>query len=172
MKELIGFIIENLTLFLIIGGVGLAVCGIVYALFFKKINELIVKYKEVVLYLIFGVLTTLVNFAVYTALLYVVSEPDYMLLVNNAVAWLVAVVFAFVVNKWIVFGSKTTEKKALGREILSFVGARVLSLVAEEIIFGVFVVWLGMNDLVFKIVAQIVVIVMNYIFSKLFIFKK
>ncbi len=171
MRELLGLIMDNLQIFLIIAGVGLVVCGIIYALFFKKVNKLIVKYKEIILYIFFGALTTFVNMGVFGALSYVINDDGAVWYIN-LIAWAVAVVFAFVVNKWFVFGSKTTEKKALGKEFLSFTGARVLSLLPEEIILVVFVTWLGLNEMVFKLIAQVIVLVMNYIFSKFIIFKK
>ncbi len=172
LTELIkSFVAENLNVLLIICAAGLALCGIIYALFFKKINALIVKYKEALMYLIFGVLTTAVNFAVYIPLT-MLSDSDAFVLAANLAAWVCAVAFAFVTNKLFVFGSKTTEKKELLRELGSFVGARLLSLGAEELVLFVFVVWLGLNEIIFKIVTQIIVLVMNYVFSKLFIFKK
>ncbi len=171
MKELAELLKPHFDILLMIGAVGLVLCGIIYALFFKKINRLIVKYKEIILYIVFGGLTTVINIAVYGVLSYIIDDPNYILLVN-VIAWAASVAFAFVVNKWFVFESKTTEKKAVGKELVAFVGARVVSLIAESLILGVFVSLLRLNEMVFKIIAQVVVLVMNYIFSKLVIFKK
>ncbi len=170
MRTLMEFLKPYFGTLLIICGVGLVICGIIYALFYKKINKLIAKYKEIVLYFIFGVLTTLVNFAVYTAMAWVLNDNK-LILISNFVAWVVAVIFAFVVNKWFVFESKTTEKKAVMKELAGFLSARLLSLGAESLILGIFVSVMGLNELVFKLITQIIVLVMNYIFSKLIIFK-
>ncbi len=170
MKELLELLKPYYGTLLIAGGVGLVLCGIIYGLFFKKINKLIVKYKEVVLYIVFGGLTTVVNFVVYTAMALVFNN-DKLILISNFIAWVVAVAFAFVVNKWFVFESRTTEKKALAKELIAFVSARVLSLGAESLILGVFVSIMGLNELAFKLMAQVIVLVMNYVFSKLIIFK-
>lgn len=170
-NPLIGFLLDNLKLLLIICGVGLVLCAVIYIIFHKKINALIVKYKEAIMYLIFGVLTTVVNFAVYIPLT-MISDRAVFVLAANVAAWACAVAFAFVTNKLFVFGSKTREKKALLKELGAFVGARLFSLGVEEVILLVFVVLLNLNEIVFKLVTQVIVLVMNYIFSKLFIFKK
>ncbi len=168
---LMDFLTDNLRLLLIIGACLLAFCAIIYVIFRKKLNALIIKYKEAIMYLVFGVLTTAVNFAVYIPLT-MISDNSVFVLAANVAAWVCAVAFAFITNKLFVFGSKTTEKKALLKELGAFVGARLLSLGAEEVILLIFVVLLHLNEIAFKLVTQVIVLVMNYVFSKLFIFKK
>ena len=87
------------------------------------------------------------------------------------IAWVFAVIFAYIVNKLWVFKSKSFKKDVLVHEIVSFTGARVLSLGIEELIFLIFVTWLAMSQGIIKIVAGVIVVIINYIFSKLLIFK-
>ena len=95
----------------------------------KKINELLKKYEELILYVVFGGLTTVVNFAVYWVLNKALGENFY--LVNNVIAWFVSVVFAYVTNKLWVFESKSWAPKILAKEVPEFFAARVFSLLVE-----------------------------------------
>jgi putative flippase GtrA len=153
------------------------------------------KLRELVLYLIFGVLTTVVNFAVYYPLYYLMGSgwafrlfglfPIRAYAVASVVAWLAAVAFAYVTNKLLVFESRSWERRVVAREAASFYGARVLSLGVE--LLGLYL----MNDLlaigrfgwtvygfsiggedISKLLMQAVVIALNYLFSKLWIFSK
>ena len=150
---------------------------------FKKLIN-----KETVTYLVFGVLTTVVNFGVFKVfdmLFTSVTEVD-LTLVTNAIAWVVAVVFAYVTNKLFVFESKSWKGDVLKKEIPSFVGSRLLSLGVEELGLLIFITWLGYDSFVLeifpgfalggkmlvKIGLAVVVVVMNYIFSKFIIFSK
>ncbi len=134
----------------------------------KKIVDLLIKYKEVILYLIFGVLTTLVNFLTYILL---ARCFDINQTVSNAVAWIVSVLFAYVTNKIWVFESKSTKAKTVIIEMLSFIGCRVVSGILDIAMFYIMVEKLFMNDIIVKIIISIFVIVLNYVFSKLLIFK-
>ena len=141
----------------------------------KKITELLKKYKEIIMYLFFGVTTTLVNWVVYTPL---VNVLDVNATVANGAAWFVAVVYAYITNKLFVFESKSWKASFLVREILSFFGARVASGIFE-IFLPEILMKLGLNQTFFgieggiaKIVVSVLVIVLNYIFSKLFVFRK
>ena len=132
----------------------------------NKLLNLYKKYKEIINYLIFGVLTTLISivtFAIFTKVFHI----DY--LISNVLSWIIAVLFAYITNKIYVFESKS--KKNI-KEITSFFFFRIISLVMEMIILYVFVDILHIDDLVTKIIAQIIVIVSNYVFSKVFVFKK
>lgn len=133
---------------------------------FNKLFDLYKKYKEIINYLIFGVLTTLISIITY-ALFAKVFHIDY--LISNVLSWIIAVLFAYITNKIFVFESKS--KKNI-KEITSFFFFRVVSLIMEMVILYIFVDMLHIDDLVTKIIAQIIVIVSNYVFSKLFIFKK
>ena len=96
----------------------------------KTIKTLFIKYKELITYVIFGVLTTLVNFFAFWIFTKIFGEDLY--LVNNAIAWVVGVVFAYVTNKLFVFESKSWDLKLIVKEITGFLGARIFSFLVEE----------------------------------------
>ena len=141
----------------------------------KKIIELYKKYEEIINYLIIGVLTTIVNLAVKYALLFTVlnASDATQLQVAVVISWIVACLFAYITNRKIVFKSKS--KKIL-KEFTAFISARLFTLVLEMLIMFIFVTLLKLNSnlwvVIWSIVAQVVVIVVNYILSKLVIFKK
>ncbi len=131
--------------------------------------------RETISYLIFGVLTTVVSIVSYEAVKRLLShkkEPT-PLIINIATlsSWVLAVAFAYITNKLFVFQSASMEMGVLFKEISAFVGARLLSLGFEILWMNITTVVLKWNDSFCKIAAQFVIVVMNYIFSKLFIFK-
>lgn len=133
----------------------------------KTIKALLLKYRETWSYLVFGVLTTVVDYVVAMLCFEAVGMGE---LTSNNIAWAVSVAFAYITNKLFVFESRVFQWKVLAREIVSFVSARVLTLlVADVIILGA--KYLGISFLLGKIVSSVFVIVFNYIFSKLFIFR-
>lgn len=137
---------------------------------------LALAHREMITYLIFGVLTTVVNYVVYW-LCTLILTPDVFLkdknyLVSNAICWIAAVVFAYVTNKLFVFESRSWKIAVVAREVTAFVGARLLSLVFDMGIMFVCVSLIGMNEFLAKLIAQVVVVILNYIFSKLFIFRR
>ena len=134
-------------------------------------KDFFIKHKEIVLYVFFGALTTLVNYAVYLALTVSFFKPDVPLLLQaaNLLSWLSAVVFAYFTNRKYVFESKTSSKR---REFFLFFLSRLSTLIIDAAIMGVFVSLLSFNDKIIKIFSQIAVIILNYVFSKLFVFKK
>lgn len=137
---------------------------------------LALAHREMITYLIFGALTTVVNYVVYWLCTKILT-PDIFLrdknyLVSNAICWIAAVAFAYVTNKLFVFESRSWKPSVVGREVVAFVGARLLSLVFDMGIMFVCVSLIGMNEFIAKLIAQIVVVSLNYIFSKLFIFRK
>lgn len=142
----------------------------------KKIQELFVKYKEIIMYLIFGVGTTVVNWGIYTVIVMLGKEVN--LTIANIIAWVGAVAFAYITNKLWVFESKSWSLEIVWKELGMFLGARIFSGIFEIGLFPV-LVWLGMNQAIFgvegmlaKVVISVLVIVLNYIFSKLIVFKK
>ena len=135
----------------------------------EKALELYRKYREMILYLIFGGLTTLVNIFSYFVLTDV-GKIQY--LVSTAIAWVLSVLFAYFTNRVWVFRSTASGAKAIAREMGSFFGCRLLSGVIDMGIMFVCVSVLGLPDKVIKILANVVVIILNYLFSKLFIFKE
>ena len=146
-------------------------------------KQLFLKYKEIVLYIFFGVVTTLVNFVVFK--LCNLLFGTHLYLISNVIAWAVAVLTAFFTNKLWVFESKSWDAAVLRRELPTFVGARVFSFLIEEAGLFLAIDLLGIGALSFalpfitvqghdacKIFLTVVVLVLNYIFSKLVIFKK
>ncbi|EGT2207913.1 GtrA family protein [Clostridioides difficile] len=127
------------------------------------------KHKETILYLFFGAFTTLVNIVSY---LFFTRVILFNFIVANALAWILAVLFAYVTNKFFVFESKRIEIKFLFKEFLSFVSFRLLSGVVEMLIMYVMIDLLFVNDVIVKVFTNIVVIVLNYLFSKMIIFKE
>ncbi|MDU3411328.1 MAG: GtrA family protein [Clostridium sp.] len=134
----------------------------------EKILEMAKKYKETILYLIFGVLSTVVNIVTYVFFSMVVGL-NY--LVANLIAWIIAVFFAYITNKFWVFGSKEIKFNYLLKEISSFVGCRLFSGGIEMLIMFVMISVLNINDFVVKIITNVIVVILNYIFSKLLIFR-
>ena len=139
----------------------------------KKIIELTKKlfnkYKEIIMYGIMGVLTTIVNIIVFAICEKIIGINA---LVSNVIAWIGSVIFAYITNKLFVFESKSFKKEILIKEIISFTSARIFSLLLEEVIIYVMIDIMNINSLIVKVFSNIVVIVVNYIFSKLVIFKK
>ena len=135
----------------------------------ETIRRLLRKYKEPILYVFFGGLTTLLNMTVY----FVCTKALKMgLEISDILAWIAGVLFAYVTNKLFVFESRNRRGRQLWLEFGEFVGARVLSLVVDVLFLEITVKGLGWWDVPMKILANIIVIIMNYVFSKLFIFKK
>ena len=124
--------------------------------------------RETVAYLIFGVLTTLVNIVAFALLCDVCRIPE---LIANVIAWALSVAFAYVTNRGIVFRSKAAGPGPLLREIGLFVGARVLSLGLDEAGMAVCLYILHWNKMAAKIFLNILVVIFNYIASKLLIFR-
>ncbi len=135
----------------------------------QKIKALLAKYWEVITYLFFGVLTTVVNYLVYL--------PVYNLLglsaaLSNAIAWVVAVAFAYVTNKPFVFKSHDWSSKTVIPELTKFVSCRIASGAAETLILLITVDILHWNGNLWKIITSVLVVVMNYFASKLVVFRK
>ena len=124
--------------------------------------------RETVLYVVFGVLTTAVNYAVY----YLCRHLGVDYKIANVIAWIFAVIFAFVTNKLFVFESKSRKPALVLRELVLFAGARVFSLLIEEgfLLFTVEV--LHGNDRIMKLIAAVFVVIINYFFSKFLVFRK
>lgn len=141
----------------------------------KKVVKLYKKYEEIINYLIFGVLTTLVSLITKWGLLYTILDPTNSLELQIAIiiSWICSVSFAYVTNRLYVFKS---ENKGILKEIVSFFGARLLTLGIEMFIMWLFVTYLKMNSdimvFIWTIATQFIIIVLNYIFSKLIVFRK
>jgi len=146
----------------------------------EKIKSLLVKYKEIITYVIFGGLTTLLNWGVYTVLISFtpLKDIDADVSISNGVAWVAGVLFAFVTNKIWVFESKSKEASVVAKEFVSFVGARGFTGLIEIfgprglMLLGLSQTIFGIKGMVAKVTTSVVVVILNYVFSKLWIFKK
>ena len=139
----------------------------------SKLKVIYQKRKEQINYIFFGVATTAVNWIVYT----ISVKTSIGMNTANILAWIVAVLFAYVTNKLWVFESKSFQLKNLIKEFSSFIAARLVSGVFEIVLLPV-LVYIGINQTLFgiegfvaKIIISVFVIILNYIFSKLFVFK-
>jgi len=135
----------------------------------KSLINKLLNNKEVLLYLIFGVLTTAVNFIVYTFFTRVLLVDE---LISNIFAWVFAVTFAYVTNKKYVFSSKSTTAKQLTKELTSFFLARLFSLGVDMSIMYIGIRVLFVFDMYVKLFSQVVIVILNYVLSKFIIFKK
>ena len=138
--------------------------------------ELLKKYKSIILYIIFGGLTTVVDWSVSFTLYYVwgdaIEATPWLIHGANVIAWVAAVAFAYVTNRIWVFESKRRGFFPIICEIAAFAGGRVLTLLLQEAIMGVFCTWLGLNEYLFKVIAAVLVVILNYFISKLLVFRK
>lgn len=137
----------------------------------NKIKELYKKYKEIVNYLIVGVLTTVVSLIVYYLLVFTILNPEdaIQLQIANIVSWIISVIFAYFTNRKYVFESKNPDKL---KEATKFATSRISTLLLDMLIMYLGVSLLKFNDKIIKLISQVLVIVGNYILSKLFVFKK
>ena len=153
----------------------------------SKIKELFVKYKEIITYVIFGVLTTVVSWGTYTVF---VEKLSMKVFVGNLLSWICAIVFAYVTNKLWVFESKSWKPSVIGKEIVTFVASRGITGVIEilcvpllaktgfdNIFYGILekmnisIGILFTDGIYSKIFLSVVVVILNYFFSKFIIFK-
>ena len=132
-------------------------------------NQLFKKYQQPILDLFFGVCTTAVNIITYYISAHIVSLS---VVLSTCLAWAISVIFAYITNKWWVFESKSLRLKAVVLEFLSFTGCRLFTGACDLLIMFIFVDCLAMNDLFVKIASNVLVVILNYIFSKLIIFKQ
>lgn len=130
----------------------------------RILNSFYKKNKELLLYLFFGGLTFLVSISSYAVFN---IRIGWNALTANIASWILAVAFAYVTNRTWVFESSTDRGSNLIKEITGFVGGRIATLVIEELILFIFITELKMNSILIKIVAQVVVIALNYVISKL-----
>ena len=135
----------------------------------NKLVNIYTRYREQILYLVFGGVTTLISiitYAVFTEL------ADINILIANILSWIISVAVAYATNKSVVFRSDKKGVAQVLTEALSFYAGRLLTLLIEEAILFVFIDLAKLPNMPVKIIAQIIIIVLNYIISKVFIFKK
>ncbi len=135
----------------------------------STVKKLLIKYQELISYVFFGGLTTLVNIVVYW-LCADVLHIHY--LISNALAWISAVLFAYVTNRTWVFKSKKRGTSAIFKEFSLFVSGRILSGLGDMLIMFICVSLLTLPGLIAKIASNVFVVIFNYVFSKLIIFRK
>lgn len=142
-------------------------------------KQLFLKYKEIIMYLIMGGLTTIVSWGTYTLFARVlpITSVGVLVIIANALSWVFAMSFAYITNKIWVFESKSWEWHFLLKEFGMFASARLLTGIFELLAVPGFI-WLGLDQEIFgvpgmlsKIIVSIIVVLLNYVFSKLFIFK-
>ena len=125
------------------------------------------KYKEVLLYLFFGVLTFIISIVSYGLLAIKLN-----VLIANILSWILAVIFAYITNRVWVFDNIADKGRNNIYEMLRFITGRIFTLIVEELILYFFITRLEMDKIIVKIIAQIIVIVLNYIISKLLVFNR
>lgn len=135
----------------------------------KKLRNLIEKYWDVLVYLVFGVLTTVVNYVVYLPVYNLMGLPASL---SNMIAWAAAVAFAYLTNKPFVFRSHDWSLKTVIPELTKFVGCRVASGAMETAILFLTVDLLHWNGNLWKLLTSVLVVILNYFASKLLVFKK
>ena len=139
-----------------------------------KISDVMTKYREAIAYVFFGGLTTIVGWVAYALFVNIGIELN----LSNILSWVCGVTFAFVVNKWFVFQSKSVEKKTVLRELGSFFGSRIFTGVIAWVLFPI-LLWAGIDQTFFgtegfiaKVITSIIEIILNWVLSKYFVFKK
>ena len=134
----------------------------------EYVKEIMKQYKEPILYLVFGGLAFIVSVSSYVICEQYIGINE---LIANVISWVLAVLFAYFTNRTWVFESRVSGIGERVKEMISFFGGRVFTLAVEELIIFIFNTNMGYNSTGVKIVAQVVVILLNYVISKLFVFK-
>ena len=134
----------------------------------EKILNIYNQFKEQILYIVFGVLTTAINIIAFFACSRLINLG---LIPSNIIAWILSVLFAFVTNKIYVFNSKNYNFSVVLRELIDFVISRGATGILDLGLMYLFVSIIGIEDMISKIVINIIVIILNYILSKLYVFK-
>ena len=123
--------------------------------------------KEIILYILFGTFNTVIGFLFYVLFIYLGLIP----FVANTIASCIVIVFSFITNKIFIFESKSRDKEVVSQEVSNFFGARFVSLFAESFLIQ-FLVIIGVNHILAKIITSIPIILANYLVSKFIVFKK
>lgn len=135
------------------------------------IKELYQKYREIINYLIFGVLTTIVSLATYYLLVYTILNPKIplQLQIANIISWITCVTFAYITNRKYVFNSKNNN---ILKEMTKFYSSRLTTLILDMLFMFIFVTTLHFNDKIIKLILQVIITILNYILSKILVFTK
>ena len=134
------------------------------------IKNTYLKYKEIIIYLIFGILTTIISLLTYYLLTYTILNPEIPLelQIANIISWITCVTFAYITNRKYVFNS---QNKNIIKEIIKFYTSRLSTLFLDMLFMYIFVTKLNLNDKIIKIIINIIIIILNYILSKILVFK-
>lgn len=132
------------------------------------LKDIYVKHKQIILYIILGICTTLVNIVTYFVCYEFLKVPNVS---SNIISWILSVSFAYITNKILVFESKSVDFKDFLKELISFFACRVVTGVIDIIIMYICVDILMLQALSIKILSNILVIVLNFVASKLIIFR-
>ncbi len=145
------------------------VIGMVFV--FPWIKKIYLRYTEIIHYLIVGVLTTILSLILYYGLVFTILNPENAieLQIANVLSWIGSVLFAYITNRKYVFQSKNENQK---KEFVHFIGSRIMTLFFDMFIMFLGVTILSISDKLTKLISQIVVIIANYVLSKLFVFNK
>ena len=137
----------------------------------KNLKNLYAKYEEIISYLFFGALTTVVSVATYLlfANTFLSAKSDLDIQIANVLSWICAVSFAYITNRKYVFKSKTIGKAKI-KETVNFVLARITSLIVDMALMYIMFSLMHINDTIAKLIVQVVVVIMNYILSKIIVF--
>ena len=125
--------------------------------------------KEAILYIVFGVLTTIINLISYYFFSNIITI-NY--LISNTIAWIISVIFAYMTNKLYVFNSKSIRIDIIIKDFTKYINCRLASGIIGMILLFLLVDMLAVNDIISKLVIGVIVVILNFIFSKLFVFKK
>ena len=138
-----------------------------------KLKNLYKKYKEIINYLIIGCLTTVVSLATFyiVRIFFLTNDTQLDIQISNIISWFFAVLFAFITNKKYVFESKKEGKEKL-IEMIKFYLSRITTLLIDMATMWLLTAPLNINDKISKIIVQFIIVVLNYVFSKIFVFNK
>nr|WP_294153253.1 GtrA family protein [uncultured Clostridium sp.] len=135
----------------------------------RVFNPFYKKYKEVLLYIFFGGLTFFVSIGTFAVFNVYMGMNE---LIANIISWVIAVIFAFLTNRIWVFNSPTEKVTEFIKQMISFFSGRLITLIIEELILFIFITCLHFSSILIKVAAQVIVILLNYIISKFFIFNE
>lgn len=135
----------------------------------EKLKKVFIKKREIIFYLFFGVMTTIINFLSLWVFNVALGVNE---IGANTLAWIVAVTFAFITNKYFVFGSKSRNLLLILKEAISFYSGRFLTLILDNLFILVFVSVMNYNLFLIKCITEFVIIILNYVFGKIIFSKR
>ena len=139
----------------------------------ELMKKIYYKYEEIINYLIFGILTTIISVITYLFFANIIFsiKNDLTIQISNVLSWICAVTFAYITNRKYVFKSKIKGKKQI-KEAMNFFLSRIFSLIVDMLMMYILFSIIHMDDTIAKLLVQIVVVILNYLLSKIIVFKK